>query len=281
MTSSKAYRRDVASEITETIVARLESGVPPWLSPWSSARVSTVLPRNAATGESYRGVNVMLLWVAATEGGYADARWVTFKQAKALGGGVRRGEKGTTVVYWRREGHGPAGGSSPSERWFCRTYHVFNVEQCDGLGVGAGPAVALSAPGTAERIAAENGARIVRSEDDACFSVEQDLICMPAPERFESGAAAEATLLHELTHWTGHPTRLDRRHGERFGNEAHAFEELVAELGAAFLGAELGIEGRLRHAEYRGRWARILDADRHAIFTACRLAFQAVALLID
>ena len=282
MTKTKK-RRDVAAEITETIVRQLEAGVAPWTRPWSSPEASTALPSNAATGKRYRGVNVMLLWATASEAGYGDSRWLTFKQAKELGGHVKKGEKSTRVVYWRpieRTEENDVGEKSTREVWICRTYNVFNVEQCEGLDLADAAPSAAAEPGAAERVAADKGARVLWGGDRACYSRALDQIRMPRRDRFESDAACDATLLHELVHWTGHEARLARQFGKRFGDDAYAFEELVAELGAAFLCAELGVTGQLQHAEYLGHWAKVLEADRHAIFTASRLAFQAAELLL-
>ena len=282
MTKSKKSRRDVAAEITETITRQLEAGVAPWVRPWMSPGASTALPSNAATGKRYRGVNVMLLWATASEAGYGDSRWLTFKQAKELGGHVRKGEKSTAVVFWRpieRAEDNDAGERETRQVWICRAYRVFNVEQCDGLDLD-GLEPTATEPGAAERIAADRGAEVVWGGDRACYSRTTDRIRMPKREHFATEAACEATLLHELTHWTGHESRLGRQFGKRFGDDAYAFEELVAELGAAFLCAELGVAGQLQHAEYLGHWARVLKADRHAIFTASRLAFEAAELLL-
>lgn len=282
MTKSQKSRRDVAAEITETITRQLEAGVAPWVRPWTSPGASTALPSNATTGKRYRGVNVMLLWATASEAGYGDSRWLTFKQAKELGGHVRKGEKSTRVVFWRpieRTEESDAGERETRKVWICRTYSVFNVEQCDKLDLDSLETTAAE-PGAAERIAAGCGAEVVWGGDRACYSRTTDRIRMPCRERFASESACEAALLHELTHWTGHESRLGRQFGRRFGDDAYAFEELVAELGAAFLCAELGVAGQLQHAEYLGHWARVLEADRHAIFTASRLAFEAVELLL-
>lgn len=280
-TAAKAARRDVATEITETIVAELEKGVAPWVRPWDEAPLTP--PTNATTGKTYRGVNVLLLWMSAARGDFADHRWLTFRQAKELGGTVRRGEKGTRIVFWRfveREERNADGVLEKRTVGYCRNYTVFNVAQCDGLALEAQDR-APAELGAAERLAESVGASVSWGRARAWFSPQRDEIGMPARERFESPEACEATLLHELTHWTGHESRLARTFGKRFGDDAYAFEELVAELGAAMLCAELGVSGRLQHAEYLATWAKVLRADRHAIFTASRLAQNASAFLLS
>lgn len=272
-------RTDIATEITERIVAALERGVAPWVMPWTP---TLRVPSNAHSGKAYRGVNVLLLWMAAEQAGYGDSRWLTFKQALDLGGHVKKGEKGTRIVFWQfneREETNEDGAIETRKSAWCRFYTVFNVSQCEGLGLPGveGP---RGEPGVAERVAAQAGARVLYGQSRACFWPDRDVIGMPERERFEAAEAFEATLLHELTHWTGHKSRLAREFGKRFGDQAYAFEELVAELGSAFLCAELGVEGRLQHAEYLGQWAAVLKADRRAIFTAARLAQQASEYLL-
>jgi len=161
-----------------------------------------------------------------------------------------------------------------------RTFALFNVAQCDGLPAVERKPVAEHVPGIADAVAERAGASVVRGGDRAFYSVGADVVTVPVVDAFESPAAYDATLLHELTHWTGHASRLDRKFGKRFGDDAYAAEELVAELGAAFACARLGVQGKLQHAEYLGHWAKVLKADKHAIFTAAREAEKACALLL-
>ena len=277
-------RRDTAREVTERIAAQLEKGVAPWVQPWSAAPPQR-MPLNAHTGKPYRGANVLLLWSGAQTAGYDDPRWVTFRQARELGGSVRRGEKGTPVVFWRfversKDGSSAAQGPEAEARRFalCRTYTVFNIAQCEGLALAAPAARESLAP--IDALVTRLGAEVRHGGDRAVYFPSADRIQMPALERFEHREAYPATLLPELVHWTGHERRLARTFGERFGDDAYAAEELVAELGAAFLCAELGVRGTLQHAEYLETWLRVLRADRCALFTAARHAQAAMELVL-
>lgn len=284
---AKRTNNEIVSELTESLIAQIEAGTAPWLCPWSREPMS--LPRNARTGRGYNGINVLILWAAAAGAGYRDARWLTFRQALDLGGAVRKGEKGTRIVFWRFFGREEtsADGTTVERRIpVARVYTVFNAEQCDGLELEALPPPRTFAhddvaPAEAARALARSVGAAVREGGAAAFYVPAtDAITVPALERFQSPADFAATLVHELVHWTGAPSRCDRKLGARFGEDAYAFEELVAEMGAAFACAHLGVEGRLQHAEYLGHWARVLRADRYALLTAARLAEQAVEHLL-
>lgn len=286
----KAAPRDVCAEITAKLVESLEKGVAPWIKPWNGdAGVPGMsgLPRNAVTGKGYRGANVLVLWCA----GYSDPRWVTFQQALSLGGCVRKGEKGQTVCWWspvtrREESTDETKDGETKEnrtRLICRAFTVFNVSQCDGLKldeIQALPVVDVTSENVADAMAARVGARVKFGGSHAYYSITADYIGMPVRAAFEDEGAYTATLLHELTHWTGASGRCDRKFGTRFGDSSYAFEELVAEIGSAFACAHLGVAGRLQHAEYLGHWAKVLKADKHAIFTAAREAEKACRMLV-
>lgn len=289
MARTTKQQRDVAAEVTAKIVAQLEAGVAPWVRPWSVDAVPLAMPSNAASKKFYRGANVLLLWAAGDAGGYSDPRWLTFKQAKDLGGSVRKGEKGTHVVFWKffETDKIDADGEKqriPMARW----YTVFNVEQCDGLEVE--PLVKPAQPeprafvlemSKALPLVEAAGASIKHGGDAAAYSPSTDTIRMPHAHKFQDMASYEGTLLHEAAHWTGHEKRLDRKFGKRFGDDAYAMEELVAELGAAFMCASLGVVGKLQHAEYLGHWAKVLRADKNALFSAASQAQKAATLVLD
>jgi antirestriction protein ArdC len=279
---NETTKRDVAAEVTAKIVEALEAGTAPWVKPWRDGVGPTTgleLPSNASTGRTYRGVNVVMLWASALTKGYADTRWVTFNQARDLGGSVRKGEKATSIVFWKwlvkDEG-------TPNEKRIpmARTFSLFNVEQCDGLELDARTPAPTHVDGEADRVAARVGAKVVRGGDRAFFSPSSDTIGMPVADAFATREEYESTLLHELVHWTGHESRNARAFGKRFGDDAYATEELVAELGAAFACARLGVVGRIQHAEYLASWIKVLKADKHAIFTVAREAEKAVDLLL-
>ncbi len=281
----------IHAEITATIVAELEQGVAPWVKPWKSGPGGKCLPCNAATYRSYRGVNVLTLWSAALGSGYPLPRWLTFRQAQELGGHVRRGEKGTpivlvkqmTVAGERDDGTAQASEDGARQVTFLRYFWVFNVAQVEGLPphlyATPSPEPEGERHGRAEAFLSALGADVRHGGDRACYVPSLDCVMLPMYGAFEGPEHYYATSLHEHAHWSGHPSRLDRDLSGRFGSQAYAAEELVAELTAAFLCAELGIEGRLRHAEYIGHWLELLRSDAKAIFTAASRASQAADFL--
>lgn len=286
---AKAPPRDICAEITAKLVEQLEKGVAPWIQPWSGdGGIKSLggLPRNALTGKTYHGANILVLWSA----GFSDPRWLTFQQALTLGGFVRKGEKGQTICWWspvsykdKEDTETKEDGTAPKTRLVCRSYTVFNVSQCDGLkldGEQEGTEKPEIVGDIADKIAEKVGAKVIFGGDEAKYSPVLDRIKMPIPSTFKDIGAYNSIFLHELTHWTGHPTRCNREFGKRFGNRAYAFEELVAEIGSAFACARLGITGTLQHAEYLQEWASVLKGDKHAIFTAAREAEKACNLLV-
>lgn len=285
-------KRDVYQTITDRIVAELEQGVRPWLKPWSAGNADgrIVLPRRH-NGIAYRGVNILNLWMASLDKGYAAPVWMTFKQAIDLGSCVRKGEKGTLTVYadsvTRAEMDEATGEEATREIHYMKGYTVFNVEQIDGLpehyyGKPAPRLAPFPRIERAEAFFAATGARISNGGDRAYYAIGPDHIRMPPFEAFKDAESYYATLAHEGTHWTRHPSRLDRSFGQkRFGDHGYAMEELVAELGSAFLCADLELTPEVRddHASYLGHWLGILKADKRAIFTAASYAQKACDFL--
>lgn len=285
-------RRDIYQTITDQIVRELEKGVRPWHQPWSAGhmegRVTLPLRQNDIP---YRGVNIVNLWMAALDKGYGAPTWMTFKQAIDLGGCVRKGEKGSLTVYadtlTRTELDAATGEESPQEIHYMKGYTVFNVEQIDGLperfyGKPAPRLEPLPRIAHAERFFASTGADIRHGGGRAYYAIGSDHIQMPPFEAFRDAESYYATLAHEGTHWTRHASRLDRSFGQkRFGDGGYAMEELVAELGAAFLcaGLELTPELRADHASYLDHWLKVLKADKRAIFTAASHAQRAADYL--
>ena len=284
-------RPDLYSRVTQAIITDLENGVRPWTKPWSAEHLAGSISRPLrSTGEPYSGINVILLWAEATAHGYAAPIWITFRQALALGGHVRKGEHGATVVYANRISRTETGDNGEDvERSipFLKAYTVFNVDQVEGL-----PAhfYARAAPTTepsqridhAEAFFAATGSDIRHGGGQAYYALQPDYVQMPPFECFEDAEAYYATLAHECTHWTRHPTRLDRDFGrKRWGDEGYAREELVAELGAAFLCADLGLEltPREDHAAYIDSWLKVLEGDKRFIFTAAAYAQRAADYL--
>ena len=278
--------------VTARIISELEAGRFPWVQPWASSKGTPLgLPQNASTGRTYSGVNILLLWSAAIEQGRPSQRWLTFKQALAMGGAVRKGEKGTMVVYAdtfvpKAEQEKAAGSGEEARRvGFLKRFTVFHRDQCDGLPPDPD---AKPLPGHSEviphveDIIAATGADIRHGGSQAYYALQPDHVQMPPFECFEEPEGYYATLAHECTHWTRHPTRLDRDFGRsRWGDEGYAREELVAELGAAFLCADLGLELEPRpdHASYIASWMEVLKDDRRFIFTAAAYAQRAADFL--
>lgn len=274
--------RDTYQEITDKIVQALEAGTVPWEKPWrTSGALAT--PHNPLSGTRYRGINPVLLWMAQLEHGYASAQWATYRQIEQAGGQVRKGEHGETVVFWKWiEADSDEADSEDSDgktrrRAMLKRYTVFNVDQVDGLDHLRAPAApcAWQPAARAEATIASSGARIHHGGDRAFFRPTTDEIHLPPRAAFTDAVGYYGTALHELTHWTGHRSRLDRQLGSRFGSEQYAAEELIAELGCAYTCAALGIEYTTQHAAYIAAWLRILKADKRAIFTAAAAAQKA------
>lgn len=269
---------DIYQQVTDKIIAALESGTAPWLRPWRSGIGTALVPHNAVTGRAYNGINFLVLTCAP----YASNGWLTYKQAQELGGNVRKGEKGTHIVFWSFPKVEDKETGKEKVIPFAKPYTVFNLDQCEGIDVSKlktfTPAVAGESP--INEIAARHNVKVNHGGDKAFFSPMADSIGMPSADAFKSPEHYASTLAHELVHWTGHESRLARTFGKRFGDEAYAFEELIAEIGSAFVCASTGIplEG-LQHADYVASWLKVLKEDKRAIFTASSQAKRAAEYL--
>jgi antirestriction protein ArdC len=288
-TTSNQQRIDIYSRVTGRILADLERGVCSWLKPWTSSGARIDVPRRH-NGIPYRGINVLILWAEAMDRGYSFPLWMTYRQAIELGAHVRQGEHGTTVVYADRIVKTETDDDgSETERAipFLKAYTVFNTAQIDGLPAHYYPQPPAGSDkvqliDNAERFIAATGAVIRHGGDKAYYSPRLDIIQLPEPAAFRDGESYTATKAHELTHWTAHESRLKREFGaKRFGDSGYAREELVAELGSAFLCAGLGItpEPREDHASYLAHWIAVLKEDKRAIFAAAAHAQKAVDFL--
>jgi antirestriction protein ArdC len=285
-------KTDIYQRITDQIVSELEKGVRPWMKPWNAEHGARRITRPLrGNGIPYRGINVLVLWSAAIEKGYVAPIWMTFKQASELKANVRKGEHGSLVVYAdkiiRTEADAATGEEAERAIPFMKGYTVFNVEQIDGLPEHY---YAQPQPRTetvqridrAEAFFAATGANIVHGGSRACYIPSTDNIHMPCIDFFHDAESYYATRAHETTHWTRHKSRLDREFGrKRFGDEGYAMEELVAELGAAFISADLDLTPELRedHACYIASWIKVLTDDKRAIFTAASHAQRAADFL--
>lgn len=284
---SAETRTDIYTRVTDRIVADLEQGVRAWAKPWNAEHGIPMPVRHG--GERYRGINVLLLWSEATAHGYAQPVWMTFKQALELKAHVRKGERGCTVVYadrFTKVEADQAGNDVEHTVPFLKSYTVFNVEQIDGMPERyftrrEAPAPLALIEG-AEAFFAATGATIRHTGSQAYYSPSTDTIVMPSPDAFQDAESYAATKAHELAHWTKHPSRLARDlGGKTFGDDGYAREELVAELAAAFLCAELEISAAPRedHASYLSHWLGILKTDKRAIFQAAAHAQKATDFL--
>jgi len=278
---------DLYQTVTDRIVAALEQGTPPWVRPWST--ITEAIPVNAQSRRPYRGINFALLSLEASDHGYSVNRWLTYRQALELGGQVRRSEHGITVVFWQLRRVGvtstaetcpdDAEGLSRADRVYplLRAYTVFNVAQVDGLPTNytQRTAAAWEPDAKAEELVLMSGARFRNGGAKAYYRPDTDEIYLPPPAAFPNATGYYNVALHELTHWTGHDSRCDRILAGRFGDAAYAAEELIAEMGAAYLCAHCRIDGELRHASYLDSWLKVLRADKRAIFTAAAKAQRA------
>lgn len=281
-------RFDLYRTVTDKIVAAIEAGAGAFVMPWHVS-AATGRPINALTGHGYRGVNVVALWAEAVMSGYGTGWWASYRQWERLGAQVRRGERGSVIVFYNHLNTAPTEELDESRfRLVARAFRVFNLDQVDGWRPPGSERVSMvEAFAEVEAFVAATKAVVVHGGSYACYRRDYDRIELPDRDRFRGSPTSSAneayygTLLHELTHWSGAPHRLDRTFGTRFGDKHYAVEELVAELGAAFLCADLGIanEPRPDHAAYVASWLEVLNDDRRAIFTAAARANDAAAYL--
>lgn len=282
-------RANLYQEITDRIIADLEAGHVPWVQPWGTANATLGMPYNASTGRQYSGINILTLWSAVVRCGFSGHGFLTYNQALKLGGVVRRGEAGVTVVYAhvaRDRAVGPNDDEDQSRRGipFLKRFRVFSVEQCDGLPetIAAPPLIpdeTLIQP-AADALIKATGARFRIGGSCAYYSPDADTVVVPAPQDFHEPINWHRTAFHELSHWTGHASRLDRDQSGAFGSKAYGREELVAEMAGAFVCASLSIAPTVRHADYIGSWLEILQEDNRAVVRAASAASKAANYLL-
>ncbi|MEW5424106.1 ArdC family protein [Amorphus sp. 3PC139-8] len=291
-TGARRDRTNLYSEITDKIGAELEAGRVPWVQPWgtAAAKAPLAMPQNAATGRRYSGINVLLLWGTVIERGFGGQSWLTFRQALSLGGNVRKGERGTTVVYADRfvpedeKQRATETGEAPQAIPFLKRFTVFNTDQCENLPED----VATSAPPVPEGLIEPTIEALIKATgidfriggNRAYYVPAHDYAQVPPPQAYFEPINWHRTALHELGHATGHPSRLGRDLSGSFGSKKYAFEELVAEISAAFCCASLGIVPTVRHADYIGSWLEVLREDNRAIVRAASQASKAADWLL-
>jgi antirestriction protein ArdC len=291
MTTVTAPRVDVYTRVTSRIVESLERGVRPWLQPWNAENAADRISRPLRHGgQPYHGINILMLWDAAETKGYSCPFWLTFNQARELGGFVRKGERGSPVVFastFKKTETTEKGEDVEKEIPFLKEYTVFNAEQCDGLPkhyyqMAEPPKEKIERIAHADAFFASTKAEIRTGGSRAYYAIEGDYVQMPPIEAFRDAESHASTLAHELCHWTRHGARLAREFGrKRWGDEGYAMEELVAELGAAFLCADLAITPDVRedHAGYIASWLKVLKDDKRMIFSAASHASKAADYL--
>jgi len=288
--SGQKEKASLYQEVTDKIIAELEQGRVPWVQPWGGTKAGLGLPKNAATGRRYSGVNILILWGAVIEKGFPSQQWLTFRQALDLGGNVRKGEHGTTVCYADR--YIPKSeleraqkiGEEPEAVPFLKRFTVFNVSQCDGLpehlSVGAPVLPERELFPHAEALIAATKADFRIGGNRAFYVPGADFIQVPPQSAFFAQINYYRTCFHELGHWTGHASRLARDLSGGFGSKGYAREELVAEMASAFVCASLGITPTVRHADYLASWLDVLREDNRAIFRAASAASKAADFLL-
>lgn len=290
MAKQSAPRRDLYAEVTDKILAALESGTAPWSCPWDRSGEAT-LPINESTGAFYQGINIPMLWMGQHERGFSSAHWMTYRQASEKGGQVRKGEKGTPIIFYktleRDSGRIDAdtGEALVEQIQMLRSFTVFNLDQIDGIDAPLPPAGGNGFDPIAigEAVMQASGVAVHHGGARAYYLPGADAITLPDRVRFTHAEDYYATALHELCHATKHPTRCDRKRYEHENSKvSYAFEELVAEMGSAFLMAALGISGNVQdHADYLDSWLTLLRQDKRAIFKAAAQAQKAANWALD
>jgi antirestriction protein ArdC len=276
MADFRTPARDHYADITNRIIASLEAGTAPWRRPWDPSKVPSGGPRNGVSGHRYRGINTLLLGMTPEMFASGDPRWLSYKQATEKGWQVRKGEKATTIFFFKKvelRGDGRADdGEETRTVPVLRSYPVFHASQVDGIPADV-PSTITEAPWrtpeSASVVVACSGVVLREGGDRAFYSPSADHVQMPPRVAFKSPEGWASTILHELGHWSGHPSRLDRNLTGRFGTQAYAMEELRAELASAFIGNELGIPAGIdNHASYLSSWLDVLRKDKREIFRA-------------
>jgi antirestriction protein ArdC len=285
-------RPSLYKQVTDKIVGELEAGRVPWVQPWGRAKACLGLPQNAASARRYSGINVLILWGAVIERGFAAQSWLTFRQALSLGGHVRKGEAGTMVVFADRfvpkdradAARAETGKERDASIPFLKRFTVFNIEQCEGLP----ERFTASAPPAPEQLILPEAEALIRAThakfriggDETFYDVGADAVHVPPPQAFFEPINWYKTAFHELGHWTGHPSRLKRDQSGAYRSKPYGREELVAEMAGAFVCAALNIVPTVRHADYLGEWLSLLREDSRAIFRAASAASKAADFIL-
>lgn len=285
-------RTSLYDEITNKIIAELEAGRVPWVQPWgtAAAKASLAVPKNAATNRQYSGINILILGGAVVERGFAGQSWLTFRQALSLGGHVRKGERGTTVVYADRfvpaeeQRRASENDEEAQAIPFLKRFTVFNTDQCDDMPSDIATTAPPAPPGMiqpkVEYLIKATGIDFRIGGNRAHYVPAEDYVQVPPPQAYFEPINWHRTALHELAHASGHESRLNRDLSGSYGTKKYAFEELIAEISSAFSCASLGIVPTVRHADYIGSWLEVLREDNRAIVRAASQASKVADYLL-
>ncbi len=268
--------KNIYKTVTDKLITQVETGALPWVQEWRSA---SGLPENAITGRQYNGINTLILWLMADELGFSSNRWCTFNQAKNAGAFVRKGEAAIPVIFYKpltKEVENSDGNLEEKNIPMMRVFNVFNTDQIEGYEASENECIEVL-PSIDDFIKA-TGVKTIHGSP--AYSPSVDLVKMPPVDKFKTTEGYYATFFHELVHWTKHKTRLDRKMESKFEKGGYAMEELVAEIGAAFLCAKFGVPGEVRHAGYIKDWLEVVKEDEKAIFKAAAEASKAVEYLL-
>jgi len=281
------YNQQINVELTQKIIEDMQNAVMPWECPFDR---SAMLPRNPSSDGIYSGVNFFLLYLEARDRGHVLNQWLTFNQVKEMGGSVEKGAKSSKVVFYKKVSKDdPASPTGKVEFSVAKSYRVFNVAQTSLKAKILKEVIHIplsQVEKNASKLLIASGAKVVEGADAACYSPSDDTIYLPSREKF-FGSRSEfqkgfyQTAVHELAHWSGHASRLNREFGGSFGDESYAMEELVAELTAAMLAAHLGFQYTKKSSQYLSSWIKVLKEHPQAFAQACGLASRACKYLLE
>ena len=265
----------------------MKKGTPVWEQPWKKG--FSGFPINAFSKSFYSGINTLILWLRQSKTGFETSQWITFLQVKNLGGSVKKGEKATPIIFYKKIKLVDKKDEEEKEKTIpmLKTYSVFNLSQTEGLehlikSFSSKDKPLFQDVERAEQLIKKSKADISFAPvDKACYLPEDDKILMPKKQQFKNQEGFYSTMFHELSHWTGHKSRLDRPKGNKKGSKAYAFEELIAEISASFICCHLGFKYSTQHSAYVKSWLKVLKEDKQAIFRASSKAQKATEFILN
>lgn len=272
---------DLYQTVTDKIIASIEAGIMPWVKPWNNTKAFKS-DFNLVSGKEYRGINTILLGMA----GFNSPVWATYKQWQEKGCNVKKGQSGSMIVYASKVESKDASAITETnpegkKEFFMMKYStVFNAEQVEGYVPETKETKDFNTIDACETVLKPWAHKITHQGNQAFYSPLNDAITMPPKETFKTSAGYYSTAFHELSHLTGHESRLNRDFNNRFGTEAYAFEELIAELSSAFINHKCGLDSIQNHDAYIASWLHVLKNDKKAIFTASSQAQKAADMVL-